>query len=1382
MVYLIENTSAFVVECLVFVFFHHQKWDRRYVTPWKCEKLMENDDAQTAANAQAAISVDEVSRLVAAAVAAATKRLQTENVNNSDQFALPVFDPYDGDVLVWLSEIEELRDQCGWSDRETVLRSCGCLRGSARKWHDSWRQEKSGKDWESLKAGLLEAFPVLKQNGRWLREAANYESAEAATYGEYARLKITKHRRVDVKWPEHVLIEAVIHGISDKDLRTAAEKQQFNSLSDLSRYLNSCGTVHTHRRKEVTVTRSSSSRRRCYACHRSDHLLRDCPTVRASANNKHHTINMTKDESPMKRIRLIATCSYCKKEGHSIENCWAKLRAKRDKPEKAINFCRTGRQQLRTTAVVIKGVVADCLLDTGATQSLITERLALQLDVCYTAAYANLTGIGNSGVIARTKISTVVEFENLACEVDLFVVPDDSLPVDVLIGDDVFSRPGIVVTGDSSGIRLKSVEGNCCVLNSTSSTSETVISDSDVVTPLEGTEKQQLLELINDYKSLFTSGNRVGAVNTGCLNIRLKEDKVIRYQPYRLSLDERRRVASIVEDLKRNGIIRDSHSPYASPVILVKKKNGTDRLCVDFRALNRITVKDRFPLPLIEDQLDKLGKGKLFISLDMAAGFLQIPVHEDSIEKTAFVTPDGQYEYLRMPFGLANAPSVFQRAIGRALDPLIREGIVLLYLDDILIPATSVMIGMQHLRKTFEALHQAGFSINIDKCKFFVTTIEYLGREISSEGIRPSRGKAEALLKSPVPKNVREVRQFMGLASYFRKFIPSFAEKTACITALTKSTIPWHWGEAQTEARNYLISILTSRPVLAVFDPELPTELHTDASSLGYGAILMQQRDKKMCVVSYFSRRTQPNEAKYHSYELETLAIYNALKHFRVYLLGIHFTIVTDCNAVKATATKKDLLPRIARWWMFMQDFDFSIVYRKGAKLRHVDYFSRNIPVLVARQEESWIRVQQRQDPETAQLIEKFNKGELDETQYLWDNGSLYHLDYMNGEAVRQWYVPKFSRLGLLRIFHDEQCHVGYEKTLASIYKYFWFPGIRRFVRKYVDHCLRCKTTKVLPKVPRGYLTQVQKPSTPFETIHVDYLGPLYESEGNSFVFVMVDGYSKYCLLYALPNTTAEACEPCLKNFVSLFGTPKLIIADECPAFKSKQIRETLKRWCINLHLTTPYLHRGNGQVERYMFTIANMMRVEARKETGWASVLWKIQLVLNSTVQKTTGYSPLHLLLDCTGTIPVVRALLNNFEQDPKCTSRTLRAVRRQEVVEKLHANSCNQKKLFDRHRRRLPVISVGDFVLVEAESTSKLGERDLGPYEVLEVLANGRYKLRHIMKRRSTVCAAEQIYMWPTEWIPADVERMFSAEESSDEEDSMPLSERLARSCVLK
>lgn len=342
----------------------------------------------------------------------------------------------------------------------------------------------------------------------------------------------------------------------------------------------------------------------------------------------------------------------------------------------------------------------------------------------------------------------------------------------------------------------------------------------------------------------------------------------------------------------------------------------------------------------------------------MAQGFYQIPIKEESISKTAFITQDGLYEYVRMPFGLMNAPAVFQRAIMTALRPLLDH--VLVYMDDVLIKCKTYTEGLQILDNVLAALTKAGFTINEKKCSFFKTSIEYLGNLISKGTIRPSPRKVVALEKSTVPTNVKQVRQFCGLAGYFRRFIPSFSERLIPLYNLTKKDAKFEWTAECESARLDIIRRLTSAPVLVIFKEGLPIELHTDASSTGLGAILIQIQDGRQHVVAYMSMRTTEPESHYHSYELETLAIVRAIKHFRQYLYGRSFTIITDCNAIKSSSNKHELLPRIHRWWSFLQHYNFKIEYRQGCRMKHADFFSRNPTTCInlAQNVDTWLKIE----------------------------------------------------------------------------------------------------------------------------------------------------------------------------------------------------------------------------------------------------------------------------------------------------------------------------------------------------------------------------------------------------------------------------------------
>lgn len=835
---------------------------------------------------------------------------------------------------------------------------------------------------------------------------------------------------------------------------------------------------------------------------------------------------------------------------------------------------------------------------------------------------------------------------------------------------------------------------------------------------------QKLNELLLKYSDRFITGFPTAVVTTGSLNIRLIKDTTIHYRPYRMAHSERQITAEIITNLKANCIIRESQSPFASPMILVKKKNGQNRLCVDYRALNKNTVKDRYPLPRIDDQLDRLVGNKFYTSLDMASGFHQIPISEDSIEKTAFATPDGHFEYLRMPFGLTNAPAVFQRAINVALGDL-RGETALVYLDDVLIASKTIDEGWRKLNVVIEALVKCGFSFNLDKCKFFQTNVEYLGREISANGIRPSKSKIDALTNTPTPTNVKQVRQFMGLANYFRKFISEFAAKTACITALTKINTPFQWSDECEIAKNYIIKQLTSRPLIVLFNPDLPTELHTDASTLGYGAVLFQRVNNQLHVVAYFSRSTTKYEANYHSYELETLAVVNAIKHFRHYLLGVKFLLVTDCNALKATKEKKDLVPRVARWWIYLQDYDFDIEYRKGKTLSHADYLSRNIPSKICYQinslSKTWLHVEQQNDPNVAETAEMIRSGDPNtNAQFLLKNGLLYK---KVGDRIKL-YIPQQCRLTLMRRFHEDNCHVGWEKTLVKMQEDFWMPHMAKNVRKFVESCLICIVAKRPSGKKQCELHPIKKKPIPFDVVHGDFIGP-FPNKDHQYIFILIDAFTKFVILFPCKSLKAREAVHFFHGFVMLFGAPNKLITDKGTNFTSKEFKNVCISFGIHHHFIAPGASRANGQVERYVDTVTNLLRTSMDTKIEWTSYISRVQLALNTTINKTTGFSPLKVLTGITGRTPEIGAILTELEIEPQYDN--IEAIR--ELADKrIKENAERMKIRFDANKCKPSKLKIGQKVVYcnNQIRKTKLQAYYRGPYEIVGILPRDRYKLK--------------------------------------------------------
>ncbi|CAB3248007.1 unnamed protein product [Arctia plantaginis] len=761
-------------------------------------------------------------------------------------------------------------------------------------------------------------------------------------------------------------------------------------------------------------------------------------------------------------------------------------------------------------------------------------------------------------------------------------------------------------------------------------------------------EFEQLRCLLKQYQGCFSSGLKdLGFTNIVEMVIELEDSRPVVYRPYRLSYSERDLVRSMVQEMIESGIICESKSPYASPILLVKKKTGEKRLCVDYRALNNKTKRERYPLPLIDDQLDRLAGHSLFITLDCASGYYQIPIAEESQDKTAFVTPDGQYQFRRMPFGLANAPSVFQRAINKIL-PKSKVDFALIFMDDILIPAKSFREGMTRLEQVLKLLLEAGLTLKMSKCYFFYKEIDFLGFEVNGSGIKPGKLKTAAISNFPEPQNVHDIRRFIGLASFFRRFVKDFALIARPLTDLLRSNFEWKWESSHKHAFELLKQKLVERPLLALYDVTLETELHTDACKSGVAGILMQKQvDGSRRPVAYYSRKTTGDEQKLHSFELETLAVIASLKRFRVYLLGIKFKIITDCNALRTTLTKRDLIPRISRWWIQLQEYDCEIEYRAGSRMAHVDALSR-APVadplpgdedcqaldVLNIELKDWISTVQGNDDEIKRIREILQDPETKRVvdickNYLLKGGYVYKIL----ENDIRWVVPRAMRWQVLKMNHDDVGHFGFDKTLNRLRSVLWFPKMRRFTKKYVSACIECAHHKTPGGRKEGMLHPIPKLEVPFHTLHADHLGPFVRSRrGNTYVLAVIDSFTKFINIRPVRDTKSTTAIRVLKEHFSLFGTPSRLITDRGTCFTSGKFKTFINTSGIKHILNAVATPRANGQVERFNRTILDALgtKCHGKNDNLWDDYVGDIQLGLNTTVNKTTGKTPSELLFGC--------------------------------------------------------------------------------------------------------------------------------------------------------
>ncbi|KAJ9516246.1 hypothetical protein QJQ45_001132 [Haematococcus lacustris] len=638
---------------------------------------------------------------------------------------------------------------------------------------------------------------------------------------------------------------------------------------------------------------------------------------------------------------------------------------------------------------------------------------------------------------------------------------------------------------------------------------------------------------------------------------------------YRMSQPELDQLKKQLDDLLAKGFIRPSTSPFAAPVLFVRKKDGSLRLCVDFRALNQQTLKNRYPLPRIDDLLDQLSGAQVFTKIDLRSGYHQIRVAEDDIPKTAFRTRYGHYEFTVLPFGLCNATATFQQLMNDVFKP---------HLDD------------------------------------FLDTVDFLGHVVSAAGIQPDPTKVKAVLDWPAPQDKHQLRSFLGTANYYRRLLHHHAHRVLPLTDLLRDEQPWRWGEAEQRAFADIKAAMASSPVVRPPDFSLPFTVKTDASLFAIGAVLTQQDSSGAeYVVAYESRKLNPAQVNYPAHERELLAVLHALTTWRHYLLGRPFIVETDNSATTHVLTQSNLTGRQMRWTQRLAEFDITFVHKAG---KH-----HTVPDALSRRPDHQLTALSIVDPDPS-FFSTFDRHAPEDLAY---QAAL-------SQALSPPSPSSPTHLQLLHEAHDAHtaAHLGRAKTLERLQRHFYWPQMHKTVQEYVRTCDKCQRNKATNQLPPGLLQPLPIPSRNWQQVSMDFIGPLPATpHGHTMIFTVVDKLSK--MIHLIPTTTTATTHDTARLFFDhIFkhhGLPEAIISDRDPKFTSDFWTSLFHLTGTRLLLSSAYHPQTDGQTERANRTVEDMLRPYVNDhKTDWDQHLAAVEFAYNNSEHVGTGFTPFYL------------------------------------------------------------------------------------------------------------------------------------------------------------
>lgn len=1030
--------------------------------------------------------------------------------------------------------------------------------------------------------------------------------------------------------------------------------------------------------------------RRCYRCGASGHLAsaREC------------------------RAR-DRRCSRCHKVGHFQAVCrstgQARVQAVQDTDGNEELGVLTVTQNERTTLIVdvcVEGEVIQLVVDTGSSVSILPANI-------YQEKFARRFALAPATVTLRDFSQQRIPV--LGC----FVAQA--------------ARGGV-----SSNIRFYVVSRGMALLGLDAVQQLRLHIDGASLACLQTTAgPQPLPPELSEFSFLFAG--KLGLAKNVVHEVKLRPNvKPVSAKARRLPLMLREQVSAELLRLERESIIeRVNASEWVSPIVVVKKKDGSIRLCVDLREPNKAIVVDGFPLPHTEELLHALNGAAWFSKLDLASAYHQVELSEDSRALTTFATHEGLFQFRRVCFGLASAPAAFQRMMEEILKGC--KG-VLLYIDDIIVFGKNKKEHNSHLREVLQRIAAAGLQLNT-KCVFGVEELSFLGHHVSARGLAPLKSKVDAIINAQTPTDLVGLRSFLGLMGYYSHFLPHYAEVVEPLRRLLRKGQEFIWDQNAEESFGKAKNLLASCSAVSMFDRSLPVQVTTDASAYGLGAVLQQVIDGETRTIAFASRTLTPQERKYSTGEREALACLWACEHWHVYLWGRNFVLRTDHQALvtllSTNGTGRRPL-RIERWCARLMRYNFTVQYTKGEDNVVADALSR-LPLLSTECDpvEEVIAVVSSVVTKNQLQVETEKDGVLREVmQYVtssWPekkclSGKLLsfwriqeELSVLEGVLFRAERVVPPSTLVSRFIMMAHESHPGIVRTKQRLREQYWWPGMDEDVENCIRSCAVCKASDKSAKTAVAPLQPVQWPEKPWEKLGMDIVGPMERAPPECrFAVTVIDYHSKWPEVFFVSSITSQSVTKVLLELFAREGYPKSVVTDNGRQFMSTQFEGFLQDRGIEHCVASLYYPQCNGQIERFNRVLKEYIQVAALERRPLKEAILEYLSIYRATPHATTGMSPAFLLhgrrprtrLDVVG-LPE-----RGFFDEPRPHVA--------ELQRRVKERQQRTKKYTDERRgARHSIIEPGDFVKIKRWGGPKGQQRFSLPIEVKKRVGKNSFLL---------------------------------------------------------